>query len=209
MKVLLLNGSPNKNGSTNKALEIISDKLNENGIETSIFWIGNKSVSGCIGCGTCKNTNQCFINDKVNEFLALAKSYDGFIFGSSVHFSSPTGFIIPFLDRVFYGPKKNVFRLKPFSSVVCSRRGGSSSSLDILNKYASFAEMIVVSSNYWNMIYGSNKDDITKDLEGVQTLNVLANNMTYILKLIENGNKNKIIKPQVEDKIYTNFNQKI
>lgn len=205
MKVLLINGSPNKNGSTNKSLEIIKNKLKKCDIESDIFWIGNKSISGCIGCGTCIKTNKCFIDDKVNEFLNIAEDYDGYIIGTPVHFSSPSGFLISFLDRVFYGPKNKIFRLKPMGTIAVARRGGSSSALDVLNKYGLFANMIIVSSNYWNMIYGKTKEDVSKDLEGVQTLETLANNMSYILKLIENGNKNNIKPKDLDNKIYTNF----
>ena len=150
-------------------------------------------------------TKKCFIDDKVNEFLSIASNYDGFVLASPVHFSSPSGFIIPFLDRVFYGPKNQLFRLKPLATIAISRRGGASSCLDVLNKYGLFANMIIISSNYWNMVYGKNGEDIKKDLEGIQTLKVLADNMSYVLSLIENGKKVNIKPKKLEDKIYTNF----
>lgn len=205
MRVILINGSPNKNGTTNKSLEIIQKRLEKNTIESDIFYLGNKAISGCIGCGYCNKNGKCFIDDKVNEFLDIFENYDGMIVASPVHFSSPSGFIIPFLDRLFYGKKNAIFRLKPFASIVCARRGGSSSSLDVLNKYGMFAGMIIVSSNYWNMVYGKNDTDIKEDLEGIQTLNVLADNMSYLLRLIESGKKNNIKLPELEYKIYTNF----
>lgn len=205
MKVILVNGSPNKDGSINKILEEVSLQFKKNGIETSIFWLGNKAISGCIGCGSCNKTGKCFIDDKVNEFLELAEDSDGFVFATPVHFAGMSGFIKPFLDRVFFGSKNNIFRLKPISTVVCARRGGASSALDDLNKYPMFANMILVSSNYWNMVYGANKYDVTKDKEGMQTVKVMADNMSYILHLIENGNKNNILKPDIEKKIKTNF----
>lgn len=205
MKVLLINGSPNKEGSTNEALKIVKDRLKENNIDSTIFWVGNKAVSGCIGCGSCLKNEKCFIEDKVNEFLELAPNYDGFVIATPVHFSSPSGFILPFLDRVFYGPKNKIFRLKPLATIAVARRGGSSSSLDVLNKYGLFANMIIISSNYWNMVYGKKKEDVKKDLEGIQTIKVLADNMSYVLNLIQKGNESNIKPKKLEDKIYTNF----
>ena len=112
MKVLLVNGSPNKDGATNLALEEVAKTLNDNKIETEIFWIGNKAIAGCIGCGACFNTKRCFIDDKVNEFISKAEEADGFIFGSPVHYAGPTGFIKSFMDRCFYG-KGYAFEYKP------------------------------------------------------------------------------------------------
>lgn len=205
MKVLLINGSPNKKGSTSRVLEEMIKVFNQNEINTEIFWLGNESISGCIGCGACNKSGKCFIDDKVNEFLDIAQNADGFIFATPVHFSGMSGFMKSFLDRVFFGKKNNVFRLKPAATICCARRGGSSSTLDSLNKYPLFANMLLVGSNYWNMVYGKNKSDIEKDLEGLQTARVLASNMTYILKMIEYGTKNNIKLDLLESKIYTNF----
>lgn len=44
MKVLLVNGGPHEVGCTYTALQEASKTLNEEGIETEIFWIGNKPV---------------------------------------------------------------------------------------------------------------------------------------------------------------------
>ena len=66
MKVILVNGGPHKDGCTNRALEEVSKTLENNGIETEIFWIGNKAISGCLACGGCSKTGKCVIDDKVN-----------------------------------------------------------------------------------------------------------------------------------------------
>lgn len=204
MKVLLVNGSPNKDGATNLALEEVSKTLNKNGVETEIFWIGNKPISGCIGCGACFKTKRCFINDKVNEFVEKAIKADGFIFGSAVHYAGPTGFIKSFMDRCFYG-KSYAFEYKPAACVVSCRRGGAATTFDDLNKYFTITNMIVVGSQYWNQIHGNNKEEALKDEEGLQTMRTLANNMAWILKSIESGKKSGIEKPIKEKRISTNF----
>jgi len=203
MKVILVNGSPHKDGATNLALEEVAKTLNKNDIETEIFWIGNKAIAGCIGCGACFKSQRCFIDDKVNEFLQKAENADGFIFGSPVHYAGPTGFIKSFMDRAFYD--KNCFDLKPVAAVVSARRGGAATAFDDLNKFFTIKNMIVIGSQYWNQIHGNNKEEAKQDLEGLQTMRTLGNNMSWVLKLIENGDEKGIARPVNENKIYTNF----
>ena len=108
------------------------------------------------------------------------------------------------MDRCFYA-KTDIFKYKPVAAVVSARRGGCVSSFDDLNKYFLMSNMIVVGSNYWNQVHGNNKEECEKDLEGLQTMRILGNNMSWVLKLIENGKKNNIDMPLLEEKIKTNF----
>lgn len=204
MKVLLVNGSPNKKGCTYRALEEIEKELNENGIDTEIFYLGNKAISGCIGCGSCLKTGKCFMNDIVNEFLEKAQEADGFIFGSAVHYASATGFLIPFMDRVFYG-KGRIFKNKPAACVVSCRRGGATATFDQINKYFAYSNMVIVTSQYWNMVHGRIYEDVEKDEEGLQTMRTLAKNMSWILKCIEAGDKLEIPRPKYEKIVLTDF----
>ena len=205
MKVLLVNGSPHQDGCTNVALTEIEKELQKNGIGTEKMWLGAQPIAGCIGCNKCLNTNnRCFINDKVNEFLEICDNFDGFVFGSPVHFAAASGSITSFLDRVFYG-RGNLFANKLCASVVSCRRGGATACFDQLNKYALMSNMTVIGSNYWNQIHGTNKEEALKDEEGLQTMRNLAKNMAYMLKCIEAGNALKVPAPQYETKIKTNF----
>lgn len=148
MKVILVNGGPHKDGCTNLALEEVSNTLKKEGIETEIIWLGNKGISGCIGCNSClKNDNKCFIDDQVNQFLEKVKETDGFVFGSPVHFAAASGSLTSFLDRVFYGRGK-LFASKVCASVVSCRRGGASAAFDQINKYALMSNMYLVGSSY-------------------------------------------------------------
>lgn len=204
MKVILVNGSPHKTGCTYTALNEIAVTLEKEGIETEIFWIGNKPLLGCLGCGACGKTGQCFMDDPVNEFVEKAKSADGFIFGSPVHYASASGAITSFLDRAFYG-KSAAFQGKPGAAVVSCRRGGASSTFDQLNKYFTISSMPVVSSQYWNMIHGNTPDEVQKDLEGLQTMRTLGRNMAWLLKCIDAGKRCGIDYPVHETKIATNY----
>lgn len=205
MKVVLVNGGPHKDGCTNLALEEVQKTLNANDIETELIWLGNKAISGCIGCNHClKNNNQCFIDDEVNKFINKIEKTDGFIFGTPVHFAAVSGMIKPFMDRVFYGRGK-LFAGKAFAGVVSCRRGGASAAFDELNKYALMSNMYVVGSSYWNQIHGTNKEEAAKDLEGLQTMRNIGENMSHLLRCLELGEKHGIIRKEYEQPIKTNF----
>lgn len=204
MKVILVNGSPHENGCTNTALLEIKKILEKNDIQTEMFWVGNKPISGCLGCGRCLETNQCIIEDKVNEFLNKIEETDGFIFGTPVHFASGSGMITSFMDRVFYGRRK-LFQNKVAATIVSCRRGGATSTFDQMNKYFAMNNMPIVTSQYWNMVHGSSPEDVLKDEEGLQTMRTLGNNMAWLLKCIEAGKKSGIKEPENEKIIKTNF----
>lgn len=208
MKVLLINGSPHKEGCTYTALREVEKELNKQNIETEIFWLGTKPVSGCISCKACVKTGVCAIDDLVNKFLDTAKSADGFVFGTPVHYAAASGALTSFMDRVFYTDgmsKSGTFYLKPAAAIVSARRAGTTAALDQINKYFSISQMPIISSRYWNMVHGSTAEDVLKDEEGMQVMRVLGRNMAYFLKCKEAGMKAGIEMPETEKNVYTNF----
>lgn len=208
MKVLLVNGSPHAKGCTYTALEEVAKELNGEGIETEIFQLGNKPLSGCIACGHCRETGRCVFNDKVNDFLDIAGDVDGFVFGSPVHYASAGGAITSFMDRLFYADLcsgKSSFYLKPAAAVVSARRAGTTATFDQLNKYFTISEMPVISSRYWNMVHGAKPDDVKQDLEGLQIMRILGRNMAWFLKCKDAGIKAGVTSPKREEAVYTNF----
>ncbi len=206
MKVLLVNGSPDKNGCINRALEEMQMVLTKQGVESEIFWIGNNVEGGCLGCDYCRKQGRCFKGDKVNEFVELAKSADGFVFGSAVHYASASGNITSFLDRVFYSAGKQTFRLKPCAVITSARRSGTTSTYDQLIKYPGISEMPIISSCYWNNVHGNNADEVEQDLEGLQIMRTLARNMAFYLKCIEAGKLSGVEVPEREaERQITNF----
>lgn len=204
MKVILVNGSPHQKGCTNRALEEVSSALQTQQIETELFWVGAKPVSGCLGCGACAKTGFCFMDDVVNQFVTKAREADGFVFGSPVHFASASGAVTSFMDRVFYG-RGWLFQNKPGAAVVSCRRGGASASFDQLNKYFTISSMPVVSSQYWNMVHGNTPEEVEQDLEGMQIMRTLGHNMAWLLHSIEAGRRAGIKPPEREAVIRTNF----
>ena len=204
MKVLLVNGSPHKNGSTYTALCEVEKALNSEGIETSIVWLGTEAISGCLACGYCSRNGKCVKNDIVNEFAQRAKNSDGFVFGTPVHYAGASGAIVSFLDRLFYSASGSL-RHKPAAVITVARRGGTTAAYDQLIKYPAIAEMPIISSNYWNMVHGLVASDVPEDKEGMQTMRILGKNMAYFIKCIDAGKKAGIELPEREKKEITNF----
>ena len=208
MNVLLVNGSPHANGCTYTALEEVAKTLNTEGIGTEIFQIGTKPLAGCIACESCAKTGRCVFSDGVNDFVDLAKDADGFIFGSPVHYASAGGASTSFMERIFFSDMlagRQSFYLKPAAAIVSARRAGTTATFDQLNKYFTISEMPVISSRYWNMVHGFTPEDVKKDLEGLQTMRVLARNMAWFLKCKEAGIKAGVTFPEREETILTNF----
>ena len=206
MKVLLLNGSSHPHGCTNTALQAIATALEAAGIQTEILFLGNEPVWDCTACGTCEALpGRCvFDGDIVNQVIAKAEAADGFVFGTPVYYSHPSGRILSVLDRTFYAGKA-AFVHKPAAAIASARRAGTSASLDVLQKYFTISQMPVVSSTYWTMVHGSKPEDVLQDAEGLQTMRNLAANMAWVLRCIEAGKEAGIQPPQAESGARTNF----
>ncbi len=209
MKALAFNGSPNKEGNTYHAIKIVAAELEKKGIETEIVHVGSKVIRGCSACFECmKNKNeQCvFTGDEVNEWIQKMKLADGIILGSPVHYSAIGGTMKSFLDRSFFvtGFSDGMLRHKVGAAVVAVRRSGGLPAFEQLNNYLCYSEMLIPTSNYWNVIHGLMPGEALNDEEGVQIMRVLGKNMAWLMKLVENG-KDKVVPPEIEEKCFMNF----
>jgi multimeric flavodoxin WrbA len=208
MKVVAFNGSPTKEGNTYYALKGVTQEIEAEGIEVEIVHVGNKVIRGCTACGGCvRNQNEkCVIGDEVNEWIQKMKEADGIILGSPVHYSGIGATMKAFLDRAFYVTSVNqsMLRHKIGASVVAVRRSGGVTTFDQLNHYVTYAEMLMPTSNYWNVIHGTKPGDAQEDGEGNQITRVLGKNMAWLMKLVEFG-KDEVKQPEREDKVFTHF----
>lgn len=203
MKVLIINGSPRKDGNTSIALEEMNKIFTEQGIETEIVQIGNKDVRGCIACGKCGEIGKCVFDDVVNELAPKFEACDGLVVASPVYYASANATLIAALDRLFYSTSFDK-TMKVGASVVCARRGGLSATFDELNKYFTICGMPVASSQYWNSIHGAAAGQAAQDEEGLQIMRTLARNMSFLMKSIALG-KEQFGLPEKEEITYTNF----
>lgn len=205
MKVMLVNGSSHADGTTMQALKEMIKVFEQEGIETEVVQLGGKALADCLQCGHCGKTGECvFKDDGVNEFVEKAKEADGFVFGTPVYYAHPSGRILSFLDRAFYSGGK-AFQFKPGAAVAVARRGGTTASLDALNKYFGISQMPVAGSTYWNLSHGAVAEDAAQDEEGMQTMRNLARNMAWMMKCFAEGKKNGIPYPETERTFRTNF----
>lgn len=207
MRVLLINGSPHVDGNTSIALSEVAGALHAEGIETETAWIGTKPVQGCIGCYKCAQRGICVFSDDLylNMRAALERA-DALVIGSPVYYAGPNGALCALLDRLFYSSGKLLIN-KPAAAVVCCRRGGASAAFDRLNKYFSILSMPIVTSQYWNIVYGRDKGEAVGDEEGLQTMRTLGRNMAWLLKSL-NGSGAPAA-PAPEPRRATNFIRKL
>lgn len=203
MKVLILNGSPRAEGNTTIAIREMVKVFDAESIETETIQIGSKDIRGCIACGRCAEKGKCVFDDIVNELAPRFAEADGLVVASPVYYASANATLIACLDRLFYSTSFDK-SMKVGASVVVCRRGGASATFDELNKYFTISNMPVVSSQYWNSVHGREKGEAGKDLEGLQTMRVLAGNMAFLMKSIALG-REKYGLPEKEEHVWTHF----
>ena len=203
MKVLILNGSPKADGNTAIALKEMETVFAQEGFQTEIVRVGHLDIHGCVGCATCYKTGNCVFDDVVNELSEKLREADGLVLGSPVYYASANGTLISLLDRLFYSSRFDK-TMKVGASVAVARRGGCSATFDQLNKYFTISGMPVASSRYWNSVHGAIPGQAAEDIEGIQTVRMLARNMAFLMKSIALG-KERYGLPEKEKAQYTNF----
>ena len=204
MNVLLINGSPHKQGCTYAALCEVAKPLQQAGIETEIFHIGSAPVGGCVGCGGCAKAGQCVFGGSVVDVLPLAERADAFVFGAPVHYATAAASMLGFMHRLAISGGKYL-RHKPAAVVTSTRRAGTTTALEAMEKVPQFFEMPLISSTYWPMVHGSNAEQAALDAEGMQIMRNLGSNMAWLLQCIEAGRAAGIEPPQAECSARTNF----
>lgn len=205
MKVVAFNGSPRGNGNTHTAIELVTENMVKAGVEVEIVHVGNRLIRGCLACNQCARNRdeRCVIDDEVNEWIQKMKEADGILIGSPVHYSAIAGTMKSFLDRAFYvsGNNGSLLRHKVGAAVVAVRRSGGMPTLNQLNNFLNYSEMMMPTSNYWHVIHGTKPGDALEDAEGVQIMRVLGENFLYMLQM----NTNDLEAPDKQRKVFTNF----
>ena len=203
MRVLMINGSPRKNGNTSIALAEMERIFQEEGMETQVVQVGNQNIRGCIACLSCKQKGKCVFDDLVNQIAPQFEAADGLVIASPVYYASANGGLISFLDRLFYSTHFDK-TMKVGAAVAVARRGGNSATYDELNKYFAISGMPIATGQYWNAVYGREKGEAQEDAEGLQTMRTLARNMAFLMKSIALG-KERFGLPEREPFQRTNF----
>lgn len=203
MKVLLVNGSPHKEGNTYIALNEMQQVFASEGVESQILHIGNQGIRGCIACRSCAKNGKCIFDDIVNESAHLFEEADGLVVGTPVYYASANATLIAYLDRLFFSTHFDK-RMKVGAAVAAARRGGLTATFDELNKYFTICGMPVASGQYWNGIHGRELGEAQQDAEGLQQMRTLARNMVFLMKSIQLG-KEQFGLPEKEPSVMTNM----
>ena len=189
MKVLLINGSPRVKSNTSILLEEMIKVFKDNNVETELVSVGNKDVRGCMSCGYCHAHEGCVFKDIVNEAAEKFKAADGLVVAAPVYYASPNGTVISFLDRLFQSSHFSK-KMKVGAAFAIARRGGTTASFDVLNKYFTISGMPVVSGDYWNNAFGRSQGEINEDKEGLRNARVVAKRMVFLMKAIKDAKEN-------------------
>ena len=203
MKVVLINASPRAEGNTALALHEMEKVFLEQGVETEYVRIGNRDIRGCIACGKCAKLGRCVFDDAVNEVAPLFKEAAGLVAAGPVYYASANGTLVSFMDRLFHSTPFDK-TMKVGATVAVCRRGGASATFDQINKYFTISNMPVASSQYWNSVHGRAPGEAAQDAEGLQTVRVLARNMSFLMKSIALG-REKYGLPEAEAHEWTHF----
>ncbi|MGB9132860.1 MAG: flavodoxin family protein [Methanosarcina sp.] len=187
MKVVAFNGSPRKDGNTATLIRHVLDELEREGTETETVHIGGKTIHGCTACGKCfeNKDKKCVIDkDIVNDCIEKMLEADGIILASPTYFADLTPELKALIDRAGFVSKANgeLFRRKVGAAVVAVRRAGSIHAFDSINHFFTISQMIIPGSSYWNMGIGLSEGEVEKDEEGIRTMEVLGQNMAWLLK---------------------------
>ena len=203
MKVLIINGSPHKDGTTAAALAELIGSLEKEGVECELVHVGLEPIRGCVACFGCRSGEGCALGGIVNDIAKKFEEADGLVVASPVYYAAPNATLVALLDRLFYSSKFDK-RDKVGAAVACARRGGTTAALDVLNKYFSISGMPIVGSTYWNQVHGANAEDAREDAEGMLCMRSLGRNMAFLIKSIALG-KEKYGLPEKEKGVRTNF----
>jgi multimeric flavodoxin WrbA len=203
MKVLMLNGSPRKNGNSATALQEMAKVFAEEGIETELIQVGSQPIRGCISCGSCMRTGKCVFDDLVNETAPKFEAADGLVVASPVYYASANATLVAFLTRLFYSTHFDK-TMKVGAAISSARRSGTTATYDELNKFFGISGMPIASGQYWNGVHGREAGEATQDAEGMQMVRTLARNMAFLMKSIALG-KAQYGLPQREAFQRTNF----
>ncbi len=203
MKVLMINGSPHRQGNTQVALTEMEKIFAAEGVETETVCLGNQDIRGCISCYSCSKTGKCVFSDLVNETAPKFEACDGLVAASPVYYASANGTLVSFLDRLFFSTPFDK-TMKVGASVAAARRGGITATFDQLNKYFTICGMPIASGQYWNGIHGQLPGEAAQDGEGMQMMRTLARNMTFLMKSIALGREAYGL-PEREPFVPTNF----
>jgi multimeric flavodoxin WrbA len=187
IRIVGIVGSPRVGGNTERLVAEALKATEEDGAETELLRLANKEIKPCDACLSCKQTGECRIKDDFKPIFDKMVAADGIILSSPVYFGSATPQIKSLIDRAGYlsVARKRVFENKVGGPMVVARRAGHNFTLAQLLFFFLHQGMIVPGSTYWNIAFGWEKDEVTKDEEGLLTAKNFGRKMVWLIKKIK------------------------
>jgi multimeric flavodoxin WrbA len=187
MNVVAFNGSARRDGNTAILLRQVLAELERDGIGTELVQLAGTRLSGCTACLKCVEAGDmtCAVkNDVLNTCVQKMVTADGILIGSPVYFADATATTKALIERAGMVTRVNdrALRRKVGAAVVAVRRGGAVHSFDSINHFFQISEMVIVGSTYWNLGVGEPIGAVLQDEEGLQTMRVLGQNMSWVLQ---------------------------
>ena len=189
MKVIAINGSARKDGNTAILIRKVFSELEKEGIETELVQLSGHVIRGCSACNLCltnQNGHCAITGDIVNDCIDKMAAADGIILGSPTYFADITSELKALIDRSgrVGGANGALYRRKVGAGVIAVRRGGAIHALDSINHFLHITQMVVPGASYWNVGIGREIGEVEQDEEGIRNMQVLGENMAWLLKII-------------------------
>ncbi|MGM9592676.1 MAG: flavodoxin family protein [Oscillospiraceae bacterium] len=115
MKVLILQGSPRKNGNTKQLADVFADEMRANGADVQEEWIYDKNIKPCMGCKHCQDVIGelgCVHKDDFAQLVDEILAADLTVFATPIYAYYPPGPVKTFIDRLMYAPVKEYGEIK-------------------------------------------------------------------------------------------------
>ncbi|MGL5354297.1 MAG: flavodoxin family protein [Clostridium sp.] len=156
MKIVIINGSPRKNGATGKILMEMYDNLCKNpNTSVELIHLCNLNMKFCTGCSSCFSSGTCYINDDLEILSEKIRNANGIILGSPTYASNISSQLKLLIDRGHF-VLEQLLHNKFSISVVTYENYGGRDALKIINKLLSYSGSEISSKILLRLPFGKN-----------------------------------------------------
>ncbi len=204
MKIVVINGSPRKNGATAKILKKIQQKLEcKPDVSISYYYLEEYSLQNCTGCLSCYARGVCHLKDDLESINREVAKSDALIIGSPVYVSNVPGTLKKYIDRGHFVLEQSL-NGKYTYSITTYEIGGSGDVINILNKLFRISGGISLGNMQVKLPFNSNpfdlsglEDRIEKNADKIYKAIVSRKGKKWFDKLFNKIAIHKVIKPYV------------
>lgn len=108
-KILIAVGSGLAIGNTHRLAMSFAEGAKAAGHEVRFVFLGDKTISGCRGCGACQISNRCVIKDDMQPLYSLFDWCDTMVLASPLYFWTVSAQLKTFLDRMYAVSRSDIY----------------------------------------------------------------------------------------------------